>query len=283
MDPDRHAPAIDHDGGAVTDVGVPESAGSLGLPTEPDFAACLIAHGDTVQAPLLIEAAHAARRDGIRLEPALRHEGAQDDGHRCGGVLLANVEQKLPLLLSELLTAPSVAARSRLQGVEATGLVGVMPPLERGERVGLAKLGSWRAKPLFAELEQGVRELAAIELAACQCSDDFAAKQRHRLGVVFRAEIFHWQWTPRTGPSWMCVGPRAVVDAFPRALEDTTRLGGGGDRARARPVTLMQRARLPRTPARRSCPSRAPASTGTRQPARLLHEAKRRRATAATR
>ena len=98
VDPDRQAPIVDHDGGAVTHVGVPESAGSLGLPAEPDFAASLVADGDAVEALLLIEAAHAARRDGIRFEAPLRHEGAQDDGHRRGGVLLANVEQELPLL-----------------------------------------------------------------------------------------------------------------------------------------------------------------------------------------
>jgi hypothetical protein len=38
MDPYRQAPAVDQDGGAVTYVGVPESAGSVGLPAEPDFA-----------------------------------------------------------------------------------------------------------------------------------------------------------------------------------------------------------------------------------------------------
>src|SRR5436853_5177079 len=75
-----------------------------------------------------------------------------------------------------------------------------MPPLERGERVGLAELGAWRTKPLFAELDQGIGKLAAVELAACQGSDDFAAKQRYRLGVVFGAEIFHWQRTPRAAP-----------------------------------------------------------------------------------
>jgi serine/threonine protein kinase len=74
-------------------------------------------------------------------------------------------------------------------------------------------------------------------------------------------------------------GLRARGFAVPEALDAR----GGGDRAIARGVVLMQRARLPRTPARRVCPSPAPASTGTRQPARLLHEAKRRRPMVATR
>src|SRR5690606_21901480 len=148
VDPDRQAPGVDHDGSAVTHVSVPEGAGPLGLPAEPDFAAGLVADGDAIEALLLVETAHAAGRDGIRLETPLGHQCAQDDGHRGGRMLFANVEQELSLLVRELLTAPAIAARRRLQGVEATSLVGVVPPLERREREGLAELGSGRAKPL---------------------------------------------------------------------------------------------------------------------------------------
>lgn len=81
----------------------------------------------------------------------------------------------------------------------------------------------------------------------------------------------------------MCVGQRAVVDAFRPSPRHTTRLGGGGARARPRWGGLMQRARLPRTPARRVSLSPARASAGTPRPARRLLEVTCPRATAAKR
>jgi hypothetical protein len=68
VDPNGLAPGVDHHGRAVADVGVPEGAGPLRLPAEPDFAASLVADRDAVEAFLLVEAAHAARRDGIRFQ-----------------------------------------------------------------------------------------------------------------------------------------------------------------------------------------------------------------------
>jgi len=45
-------------------------------------------------------------------------ELAEGDRHGSGRVLLADVEQELPLLVGELLTAPSVATRCWLQGFQ---------------------------------------------------------------------------------------------------------------------------------------------------------------------
>ena len=106
-------------------------------------------------------------------------------------MLLADVEQQLTLLGGELLAAASVAAWHRPKGFEPAGLVRVVPTLERGHRVGLGRLGLRRAKPLLRELGQGLGKLAAVELTAGQGPDDLAAKQRNRLGMVLRAEIFH--------------------------------------------------------------------------------------------
>jgi len=91
-------------------------------------------------------------------------------------MLLADVEQQLALLAGELLAAAPVAARRRPERFEPAGLVGIVPPLERGDRVGLAGLGLGRAKALLGELRQGEGEIAPIELAAGQGSDDLAAK-----------------------------------------------------------------------------------------------------------
>ena len=87
--------------------------------------------GHAVEAVLDVEPAHRGRRDRARREPAVGDERPQDERHRRRAVLLADVEQELPLLGGELLGVAAVAARRGPQGGEAAGPVGVVPALER--------------------------------------------------------------------------------------------------------------------------------------------------------
>ena len=64
--------ALDHDRRAMTHVGMPEGAGSLGLPAQAHLAADTLtaAQRNAIEAELLVEAAHATGRDGACFEPA---------------------------------------------------------------------------------------------------------------------------------------------------------------------------------------------------------------------
>jgi hypothetical protein len=111
-----------------------EACGARRLPAKPRLLAAALAHGHAVEAVLDVEPAHGGLRDSSRREPAVRDERAQDERHRRGAVLLADVEDELPLLGGELLGVAAVAPRRRPQRGETARAVGVVPALERGHR-----------------------------------------------------------------------------------------------------------------------------------------------------
>src|SRR6266498_974101 len=98
-------------------------------------SACQSAPGHAVEAVLEVEPPHGRLRNGACGEPPVRNERAQDERHRRGAVLLADVEDELALLGGELLGVAAVAPRRRPQRREAARAVGVEPALERGHRV----------------------------------------------------------------------------------------------------------------------------------------------------
>lgn len=106
-------------------------------------------------------------------------------------MLLANPEQELFLGVGEIPTTSTVASGSRAQGLETARLVGVVPALERCDGVRLGGFGAWGSEPLLAELGKGLSELAAIELATGERTDDLAAVERNGFGGIFGGERLH--------------------------------------------------------------------------------------------
>src|SRR5262249_8606015 len=126
--------------------------------------------------------------DRVLVETSLGHEGLQDQRHTRRGVLLTNLEQERALRWAQLPRAPLVLARLGAQATEPVGLVGIVPPLQRRDRVRLRRGRARRAEALLAQLTERLRELAAIERAMHQRADDLAPVQRHGFGVVLGGE-----------------------------------------------------------------------------------------------
>src|SRR6185369_12662661 len=92
-------------------VSVPERAWARRLPAEPRLLPAALAHGHAVEAVRDVEPAHGRLRDSAIGQPAVGDERAQDERHRRGAVLLADVEEELALLGGQLLGVTAVAAR----------------------------------------------------------------------------------------------------------------------------------------------------------------------------
>jgi hypothetical protein len=172
----------------MADVGVPERAGARRLPTEPGLLPAAFAHRDAVEALRDVEPAHRGRRDRAGFEAAVGDERPQDERHRCGAVLLADVEEELALLGGKLLGVAAVAARRGLERREPACAVGVEPALERRDRVPPRGLDAGRAEALLREHAEGGAQLAVVELLAGERADDLAAEDRDGLAVVLRRE-----------------------------------------------------------------------------------------------
>ncbi len=158
----------------------PSASGvSLVSALAPILAAAL-AHGHAVEAVLDIEPPHGGRRDGAGREPAVGNEGAQDERDRSGAVLLADVEEELPLLGRKFLRVAPVAARRWSQGGEAA--------FERRHRVAPVVSTPGGRKRSWRKCAQGGAQLAVVEILARERADDLAAEDGDGLGVVLRRE-----------------------------------------------------------------------------------------------
>src|ERR1041384_6764391 len=90
-------------------------------------------------------------------------------------MLLANRREQRPLRLGQLSAPAAVRARRWPEGFQTARFIGVIPALQRRHREGLRRVGSWWSEALLAQLGERQCELAAVELAARQRSDDLAA------------------------------------------------------------------------------------------------------------
>jgi hypothetical protein len=98
---------------------MPQRTRVLGLPAQARVAVGAMA---ARQARLAIQPCDGRRRDRVAREPAIGDERAQDERHRRGRVLAADVEQELALLDGELACAAPITAALRNERGEPTGL-----------------------------------------------------------------------------------------------------------------------------------------------------------------
>jgi hypothetical protein len=147
---------------------------------EPDLD--IVERGDGAE---VVEAALSHR---LACEPAVRHERAQDERHRGGRVLLADVEEELALLGAELTAVAPITAREGPKRVEAAATVGVVPALERRHRDAAGDVRAGRPEALLRERVQRGAQLTAVQVLAGERAHDLAAKARDGLGVVLGRE-----------------------------------------------------------------------------------------------
>src|SRR3990172_3653688 len=129
-----------------------------------------------------------ARGAGAGGEPAIGDERAQDEWHRSRAVLLADVEDELPLLGRKLLGVAAVAPRRGSQRGKPTRTVGVVPALERGHRVAARRPDPRWAEALLCQHAEGGTQLAVVEIRERGRADDLAAEDGYGLGVVLGRE-----------------------------------------------------------------------------------------------
>ena len=110
---------------------------------------------------------------------------SENERHRCGRMLFANVDEELTLQIGEVVRAAAVASWLGTKRVEPALSISVIPTLERRYREGLGLVGARRAKTFLAELAETFSELAVREIFARQRADDLASKERDLLGMVF--------------------------------------------------------------------------------------------------
>lgn len=103
-------------------------------------------------------------------------------------MLAPDVEQERALLGAQLAPTPTVGARARFEGLEATPAVCLVPALERRRAIALRGTAAGRPIAALRQFANFDRQIAARQLATNQRADDFGTKQSHRLGVVTRAE-----------------------------------------------------------------------------------------------
>jgi hypothetical protein len=221
--------ALQGEGGAVAHVAVPQGHGLFGLPAQAGVGAGRVAQGLTGEAGLAQKAAQGGSGDGARLQPPIGLQGTQQQRHRGGEVLLANVQQQLALLGGEGLGATLVAARGGRQALQPPALVGVVPPLQRGHREAARGRGSGREEALLAEGLQRGPQLAFLQLRLGEGAQHAVAEYRYRLRVGLGGEAFHSWVSPAPGghgpPLATCGGRTPTVPAAGQRGEASSRVG----------------------------------------------------------
>jgi len=147
---------------AVADIAVPERTRVLGLPPQARVA---IGPHTAGQLRLAVETLHRRRRDGAFGEPTVSDECADDQRHRRGRVLAADIEEEIPLIGRQLAGAAAVRSRRRSERLEAAAAIRVEPALDRREAELLADLAAGWPVLAGGDGAERERELSARQLA----------------------------------------------------------------------------------------------------------------------
>jgi hypothetical protein len=184
VDAQRFGDAANHYVGAMADVSMPKRPRALGLPAQARAVGHARAERYAIEALLDEEAAHRGLGDGALVEASIGDERAQDERYRCIGMLPADIAQQRALCFRERLRAAFVTASLGTQRRQPTCFVLVEPALEAGDGVAARVIEPGRPVATLAERAQLVGELAVVEVAARQRTDDLAAKQRDGFAVI---------------------------------------------------------------------------------------------------
>jgi len=103
-------------------------------------------------------------------------------------MLAPDVAQERALLRRQLLRSAAIAAGLGPQGIQASGLVGVVPTLQRRYGECARALRSRWPVALGRQLLERLRQLPVVEIAPRERTDDLAAKNGYLLGMVLGLE-----------------------------------------------------------------------------------------------